>query len=45
MESYFKSINCEFVQIDVFAYNEIGKNFYYKNNYEDRMITLFKKLD
>ena len=44
MENYFKSINCEYIQIDVFAYNEIGKNFYYKNKYEDRMITLFKKL-
>lgn len=44
MEEYFKSINCEFVQIDVFAYNEIAKKFYYKNNYEDRMLTLFKKL-
>ena len=45
MEDYFKSINCEYVQIDVFAYNEIAKNFYYKNNYEERMLTLFKKLN
>ena len=45
MEDYFKSINCEFVQIDVFAYNEIAKNFYHKNNYEERMLTLFKKLN
>ena len=30
MEIYFKSINCEFVQIDVFAYNEMGINFYNK---------------
>lgn len=37
VEDYFKSINCEFVQIDVFAYNEIAKNFYHKNNYEERM--------
>ena len=44
MEDYFKSINCEYVQIDVFAYNEIAKNFYYKNNYEERMLTMFKKL-
>lgn len=45
LEEYFTSIECKYIQIDVFAYNEIGKNFYYKNKYEDRMITLFKKLD
>ena len=44
IESYFKSIGCEFVQIDVFAYNENAKKFYYKNGYEDRMITIFKKM-
>ena len=44
IESYFKSINCEFAEIDVFAYNKNAKNFYYKNDYEDRMITVFKKL-
>lgn len=44
MENYFKSIDCEYVQIDVFAYNEIAKNFYCKNNYTERMLTLFKKL-
>lgn len=44
MEDYFKSISCEFVQIDVFAYNEIAKNFYSKNEYEDRMLTMFKKI-
>ena len=45
MEDYFKSINCEYVQIDVFAYNNIAKSFYHKNNYEERMLTLFKKLN
>ncbi len=44
IEKYFKSINCEFSQIDVFAPNENAKIFYYKNGYQDRMITLFKKL-
>lgn len=44
MEEYFKSISCEYSQIDVFAYNNIAKNFYHKNNYEERMLTLFKKL-
>ena len=44
MENYFKSVSCEFIQIDVFAYNENAKKFYYKNGYEDRMSTLFKKI-
>lgn len=44
MEEYFKSIDCEFVQLDVFAYNDIAKKFYAKNDYEERMTTLFKKL-
>lgn len=44
MEDYFKSINCEFVQLDVFSYNDSAKKFYAKNNYEERIVTLFKKL-
>lgn len=44
MENYFKSINCEYCQIDVFASNESAKKFYSKNGYQNRMITLFKKL-
>lgn len=44
MEEYFKSINCKYTQIDVFAPNENAKKFYYKNGYQDRMITMFKKL-
>ena len=45
IEHYFKSINCKFVQIDVFASNVNAKNFYYKNGYDDRMVTVFKKLE
>lgn len=44
IQNYFKSIECEYVQIDVFAYNNMAKEFYYKNGYEDRMITVFKKI-
>ena len=44
MEDYFKSIKCEYYQIDVSAYNEGARKFYYKNGYEDRMITVFKKI-
>ena len=31
MEEYFKSMGCEYIFVDVFAYNEIAKNFYSKN--------------
>lgn len=44
MENYFKSINCKYCQIDVFAQNENAKKFYYKNGFQDRMLTLFKKI-
>lgn len=44
IEKYFKSINCKFVQFDVFAYNENAKRFYGKKGYEDRIVTMFKKI-
>ena len=45
MEEYFKSVNCEYIIVDVFAYNEIGISFYNKNNYHPRMKTMIKKID
>ena len=45
MEEYFKSNNCEYVLVDVFAYNEIGKNFYNKKGYHKRMEIMIKKID
>ena len=45
IEQYFKSIGCEYVQMDVFAYNENAKRFYAKHGYEDRMVTMFKKIE
>ena len=45
MEEYFKTIGCEYIQIDVFAYNENAKKFYYNKGYDDRMITVFKKIE
>lgn len=45
MEEYFKSLGCEYVLVDVFAYNENGIKFYNKNNYHNRMHTMIKKLD
>ena len=44
MEEYFKSVGCEYVIVDVFAYNEIGKKFYNKNDYHARMETMIKKI-
>ena len=44
MEEYFKSVGCEYVIVDVFAYNEIGKKFYNKKEYHTRMETMIKKL-
>ena len=44
MEEYFKSVGCEYIIVDVFAYNEIGKNFYSKNNYHTRGEIRIKKI-
>ena len=44
MEEYFKSVGCEYVIVDVFAYNEIGKKFYNKKDYHTRMETMIKKI-
>lgn len=45
IEDYFKSIGCEYVYVDVFAYNKSGINFYEKDGYHSRMETKIKKLD
>ncbi len=44
IEEYFKTIGCEYVMVDVFAYNEVGKKFYNKKNYHTRMETMIKKI-
>lgn len=44
MEEYFRKNNCEYLFIDVFAYNKSGINFYDKNGYHSRMIIDIKKL-
>lgn len=45
MEEYFKSKNCEYVFVDVFAYNKNGIKFYTKDGYHTRMEIMLKKLD
>jgi len=44
MEAYFKSVGCQAILIEVFAYNEKAKSFYCKNNYSDRNFEVMKKL-
>ena len=44
MEEYFKSVGCEYILVDIFAYNENAMNFYHRNGYHSRMITSIKKI-
>ena len=44
MEEYFKSLQCEYILADVFAYNETAIKFYDKNGYHSRMIKNIKKI-
>ncbi len=44
MEEYFKLNDCEYVLVDVFAYNENAISFYDKKGYHPRMYTDIKKL-
>lgn len=44
MEAYFKEQGCKTINIDVFGYNDIAKNFYYKNGYHDRMNIVSKRI-
>lgn len=43
LEEYFENQNCKTINIDVFGYNDIGKNFYFKNGYHTRMMTVSKR--
>ena len=44
IEDYFRSLGCEYVIVDVFAYNENAIKFYDKKGYHPRMYTDIKKL-
>ena len=44
MEEYFISNDCEYILVDVFAYNENAIKFYDKKGYHPRMYTDIKKL-
>ena len=45
MESYFKSMNCEYILIDVFAYNKKAFSFYSNKGYHNRMNRVIKKIN
>lgn len=44
IEEYFTSIECEYVSLEAFAYNDLAINFYNKNNYHTRMLHMIKKI-
>ena len=44
MEEYFKQVGCEYVFIDIFAYNDLALKFYHKQGYHPRMVNTIKKL-
>ena len=44
IENYFRNNGCEYVLVDVFAYNENAVKFYEKNGYHARMHVNIKKL-
>ena len=44
MEEYFKSQECSYVVVDVFAYNQNGEKFYTKEDYHTRMNVMIKKI-
>ena len=44
LEDYFKSVGCEYVLVDVFAYNKNGIKFYEKQGFHPRMYSDIKKL-
>ena len=41
---YFKDNGCEYVLVDVFAYNEMAIKFYEKSGYHARMLNMIKKI-
>lgn len=45
IEKYFKSIGCEYISIEVFAYNKMGINFYEKQGYHTRGLIDIKKIN
>ena len=45
LEQYFKSIGCEYIHVDAFAYNKNAIKFYSQKGYHNRMHNMIKKVD
>ena len=45
LEEFFKSKDCEYILVDIFAYNANAIKFYETNGYHSRMITGIKKVN
>lgn len=45
LEEYFKDHDCEYILIDVFAYNQNAIEFYNRRGYHNRMHTVIKKIN
>ncbi|HPO06082.1 MAG TPA: GNAT family N-acetyltransferase [Candidatus Gracilibacteria bacterium] len=44
MEDYFRTQNCDTAWVDVFVPNQSAHHFYQKENYQDRLVGMIKKL-
>lgn len=44
MEEYFKNNHCEYIMLEVFAYNNNAIQFYEKQGYHNRMHDIIKKI-
>jgi len=44
LEQYFHDLGCNYIIVDVFAYNEKAQNFYTRKGYHNRMSTMIKKV-
>ena len=44
IEDYFKDNSCEYIKVEVFAYNNNAINFYNKDGYHTRMYDMIKKI-
>ena len=44
LEEYFKSLDCEYILVDIFAYNDNALKFYHKQGFDPRMMTSIKKI-
>ena len=44
IEAYFKNLGCQYCHVDVFEPNAIGRKFYAKNGYTERLISLSKRI-